>query len=135
MVMDPEDLISFDKLITPQYVQMLFWIGVVASVIGGLARIAAGLTGSYGSVVLVVWGLTIMLVGPVLVRVTCELLVLAFKLVDWIAEIKITLAKQQEELAAEQPPAHRREDSPSSSPAEASSSDVAASPPSSRTEG
>lgn len=126
--MDPEDLISFDKLITPQYIQVLFWIGVAASVLTGVGLMISDLFP-------VPLGLAILIAGPILTRVGCELLVLAFKLVDWIAEIKITLAKQQEELVAEKPPAHRREDSPSSSPAEVSSSDAAAPPPSSRTEG
>jgi hypothetical protein len=124
--MDPEDLISFDKLIVPQYVRVLFLVGVAASVLVGLGMIVTGGAG-------VPFGLAVLVAGPVLTRVGCELLVLAFKLVDWVAEIKVAIAKQQEELTTEQPPAHRREDSPSSSPTEASSSDAAAPPPNSRT--
>lgn len=119
--MDPKDLISFDKLITPQYVQVLFWIGVAASVLVGLGMI---LTGGAG----VLFGLAVLVGGPILTRVGCELLVLAFKLVDWIAEIKITLAEQQ---AANQPTVHRGEDSSSSSSAKQTSSDSTA-PPSSQ---
>ena len=85
--MDPEDLISFDKLITPQYVRVLFWIGVAASVLVGLGMI---LTGGAG----VPFGLAVLVGGPVLTRVGCELLVLAFKVVDWVAEIKAMLAEQ-----------------------------------------
>jgi hypothetical protein len=122
--MDPEDLISFDKLITPQYVRVLFWIGVAASVLVGLGMI---LTGGAG----VPFGLAVLVGGPVLTRVGCELLVLAFKVVDWIAEIKITLAEQQEGQAANQPTVHRGEDSSSSSPAKETSSTPTA-PPSSQ---
>lgn len=125
--MDPEDLISFDKLIAPQYVRVLFWIGVVASVLTGLGMIVTGGAG-------VPFGLAVLVVGPVLTRVGCELLVLAFKVVDWVAEIKSTLAEQQKDPAARQSSVHRREESSSSSPAEASSSDAAAPPASSRTE-
>lgn len=106
--MDPEDLISFDKLITPQYVRVLFWMGVVGSALTGLGMIA---TGGFG----VPFGLAVLVVGPVLTRVGCELLVLVFKVVDWIAEIKITLAEQGHEPVAKQFSAHVRKDNSSSS--------------------
>lgn len=126
--MDPNDLISFDKLIAPQYVQVLFWIGVAASVLTGLGMIVTGGAG-------VPFGLALVIAGPILTRVGCELLVLTFKLVDWVTEIKGILAKQQEELAAKSPPAHPRGDSSSASPAETSSSDTTASSAGSHTEG
>lgn len=107
--MDPEDLISFDKLLAPQYVRVLFWIGVAASVLVGLGMI---LTGGAG----VPFGLAVLVGGPVLVRVGCELLVLAFKVVDWVAEIKSALARQKQNLVAEQSTAHREDDSASSDP-------------------
>jgi hypothetical protein len=102
----------------------LFWIGVAASVLVGLGMI---LTGGAG----VPFGLAVLVGGPVLTRVGCELLVLAFKMVDWIAEIKITLAEQQEGQAANQSTVHRGEDSSSSSPAKETSSTPTA-PPSSQ---
>lgn len=126
--MNPEDLISFDTLITPRNVYVLFWIGVAASVLTGLSLILIGSVG-------VPLGLAVLIVGPVVTRVSCELLTLVFRVVDWVGEIKIALVKQQEELAAEQSPARRREDSASSSPGEASSSDAATPSPSSHDEG
>lgn len=125
--MDPEDLISFDQLITPHHVQVLFWIGVAASVLTGVGLMIS----NFFPLLL---GLVVLVTGPVLTRVGCELLVLAFKVVDWIAEAKSTLVEQQKDPAARQSSVHRREESSSSSPAEASSSDAAAPPPSSRTE-
>lgn len=121
--MDPEDLISFDKLITPQYVQVLFWIGVAASVLTGLGMVVIGGAG-------VPFGVALLVAGPILTRVGCELLVLAFKVVDWIAEIKATLEKQQEAVTAKQSTTHSREDSSSSSAKETSSDSTT--PPSSQ---
>ena len=98
-VMDPEDLSSFDRLLVPQYIPVLFWVGVAASVLLGLADVVSGIAAEYGGVSLVLWGLATMVGGPVLTRVACELLILAFKVVDWIAEINATLNRQQAQLA------------------------------------
>jgi hypothetical protein len=90
--MNPEDFTSFDQLITPQYVTVLFWVGIAASVLLGLGMIFTGGAG-------VPFGLAVLIGGPILTRASCELLILAFKTVDWIAEINATLTKQKELLA------------------------------------
>lgn len=87
--MDAQELTSFDRLIAPKYVTELFWIGVAMSVLAGLGMILAGGLG-------VAFGLVLLVGGPVLTRVACEVLVLLFKAVDWIAEIKGALAKHHQ---------------------------------------
>ncbi len=84
---DARALTSFDRLITPKIIDVLFWIGVVASILVGLGMIAIGGFGVF-------LGLAVLVAGPILTRVLCEVLLLAFKTFDWIGEIKTVLAKQ-----------------------------------------
>lgn len=92
------DYLSFKKMITPLIIQILFWAGVGASVIYGLVTIIQGLTVSHwvgGPVggVAVLYGLLIMVIGPVISRVVCELLVTFFKMSGSLEEIKNKLDK------------------------------------------
>ena len=86
-----EDFISFRKMITPTIIKVLFWIGVAGSVISGLIQIASSF-GRYGNGFLFLSGLLVIIVGPVLTRIYCELLMLFFCMYDTMVEIKDSLA-------------------------------------------
>ena len=86
-----EDFISFRKMITPTIVQVLFWVGVAGSVIFGLFAIGSSF-GRYGGGFLFLYGLIVLIVGPVLTRIYCELLILFFRMYDTLIEIKNSLA-------------------------------------------
>jgi len=87
-----EDFISFRTMITPTIIKVLFWIGVAGSVISGLIQIASSF-GRYGNGFLFLSGLLIIIIGPILTRVYCELLMLFFRMYDTLVEIKDSLAK------------------------------------------
>ncbi|HNR30817.1 MAG TPA: DUF4282 domain-containing protein [Candidatus Hydrogenedentes bacterium] len=80
-----EDFLSFRKMLTPIIIQVVFWIGVVVCVIGGLGAIIAG-SG--------VAGLFMLVLGPVLVRIYAELLILLFKMNDTLTDIKNAVESQ-----------------------------------------
>jgi len=73
------DFFSFRQMDTPVIIQVLFWLGIAVSVIGGLAAIASDAP---------VLGLTWILVGPLIVRVYCELLIVVFKIHDSLRAIE-----------------------------------------------
>ena len=79
------EFLSFRKMITPVIIQILFWIGVVACVVGGIVSIV--LSFSTRSPLLILYGLLILVLGPILVRVYCELLILFFRMNDTLNEI------------------------------------------------
>lgn len=83
------DTLFFRKMITPLFIQFLFWGGVVLSVLGGASGIVFGLFG-YSQVELkpVMVGLFLILLGPILIRVVCELLLIVFFIYDTLLEIK-----------------------------------------------
>ena len=75
------DFFSFDRMITPAIIKVLFWIGLAFSVLGGLGFLVAA---SGGAKVL---GLIYLIVGPLFVRVYCELLIVIFKMTDTLGVI------------------------------------------------
>lgn len=82
------DFLSFRRMITPLIIQVLFWIGVVVSVIAGLIMIVAGAVDDYGGGEQVLIGLTVFVLGPIVVRIWCELLILFFRMNETLTEIK-----------------------------------------------
>ena len=73
------DFLSFRKMITPVIIQVVFWLGVVGCVLTGLGALLGG-QGLYG--------LGLIVIGPIVVRIECELLILLFRMHDALQEIK-----------------------------------------------
>ncbi|MCX7806077.1 MAG: DUF4282 domain-containing protein [Planctomycetota bacterium] len=74
-----EDFLTFRKMITPVIIRILFWIGVAAMIIGGFASLVAG---HY------LLGIMLMLLGPICVRIYCEILILFFIINDTLTDIR-----------------------------------------------
>lgn len=81
------DFVSFRAMITPVIIRALFWIGVILCLIVGLVGVISGASSKYGGVPQAAMGLGIMLVGPVLVRVYCEILILFFRINETLTEM------------------------------------------------
>ena len=79
------EFLSFRKMITPMVIQILFWIGVAASVIGGIVIMSQG-------GVLIVAGFLYLLIGPIVVRIYCELLMIIFCMYDELKAIRVAVA-------------------------------------------
>lgn len=77
-----KDFLTFKKMITPIIIQIIFWIGALACVIGGL--ILMGQRCVPGFV-----GFICALLGPVGVRIICEILIVIFSINDTLTDVKI----------------------------------------------
>ena len=89
-----EDFLKFRKMITPTIIQILFWVGVAGTVIAALVTMAMSF-GSYGGgAVSFLGGLVMLVLGPVFVRIYCELLILFFRMNETLTEIKNGLSKK-----------------------------------------
>ena len=87
------EYLSFRKMITPVAIQIIFWIGISACVILGLISIVGGASATYGGGTMVLTGILVILLGPIGVRIYCELLIVVFKILDTLGEIKDKLGK------------------------------------------
>src|SRR5689334_13292938 len=76
------DFLSFRKMITPIFIQAIFWIMVGIVVIAGLITMATG--GSQG----VFSGLIAIVIGPLFIRIYCELLIILFRIYDELVAIR-----------------------------------------------
>ncbi len=72
-----KEFLRFRKMITPVIIQIVFWIGVVGSILAGVALLFQG--GGLGLQSLVN-GVLMIILGPIAVRVYCELLILLFRI-------------------------------------------------------
>ena len=95
-----KDFFSFKKMITPVIIKILFWLAILGCIIGGIFQIAMGAT--MGATMefgfmpeLVLTGFALLIFGPIVVRVYCELLLILFSMNDTLTEIKQQLARQQ----------------------------------------
>src|SRR5215211_4750089 len=77
------DFFSFRRMITPIIIKIIFWCGVVISVAVGLGFIADGNVGL---------GLAFVVLGPLSVRIYCELLILFFRMNETLTDIRNSLA-------------------------------------------
>lgn len=82
------DFLSFRKMITPVFIQIIFWIGVVVCVFSGLAMIVSGVGSRFGGGAQIFSGLITVFIGPLFVRVYCEILILFFRMNETLSDIK-----------------------------------------------
>lgn len=78
---------NFDKMITPTIIKILFWVGVALSALSGLFFIVYGVIMPFAGGGMVLLGLLTIVVGPILVRVNCELLIVIFKMHEALDKI------------------------------------------------
>lgn len=84
---------SFDSMITPLIIKIIFWVGVVFSILSGLGIMISGFNSYYGGGFQVFMGILTIVVGPLIVRIYCELLIIAFKIHDSLKVIKEKLTE------------------------------------------
>ena len=78
--------LSFDEFITPSIIVVLFWIGVVINVLFGLGTIIGGIGG--GGFGMFFGGLAMLVIGPIMTKVWCELLMVFFKIHETLIQIR-----------------------------------------------
>lgn len=88
-----QDFLAFRTMITPVIIQIIFWIGVAFCVISGLFTMFLG--SRYGGAGGFFTGLLILILGPVVVRIYCELLIVFFRMNETLTEIKNNLTERQ----------------------------------------
>src|SRR5690242_1341108 len=75
------EFLAFRKFITPIFIQVIFWVGVVIAVIAALSMMFRG-----GFAIIA--GLIMLVVLPFIVRIECELLILLFRIYDELVAIR-----------------------------------------------
>jgi uncharacterized protein DUF4282 len=83
------DFLAFRKMITPVVVQIIFWLGILGcvgtalAILGGSSSLAAASPVSPKIVAVL-----LLIVGPLLIRFYCELLIVLFRMYDSLRVIE-----------------------------------------------
>jgi hypothetical protein len=84
-----QHLLSFNVLITPFVIRIVYWIGVAVALYFGISGIVEGIR--YDSFRVVLVALMFLVGGPIYLRVVCELIIVAFKLLDEMRAVRSAL--------------------------------------------
>jgi hypothetical protein len=77
--MEIRDVFFFEKMIVPQIIQLLYWLLLVLAVLGGLGVMFS--QSFFG-------GLVAVILGPLFVRIWCELMIVMFKINESLQVIR-----------------------------------------------
>lgn len=81
-------LFNFDKMITPIMIKLFFWIGVLVAIVSGFFMIGYGIIAQNGSFMQVVIGIISLFIGPLIIRIYCEMLIVLFKMQESLVQIR-----------------------------------------------
>ena len=88
------DFLAFRTMVTPVIIQILFWIGAIVCLITGAIMVIYGATHLQGGQGHYLWkGLLLFVLGPLGVRVYCEILIIFFRINETLTEIKHTMGQ------------------------------------------
>jgi hypothetical protein len=95
-----KDIFFFDKMITPVIIVVIYWLSLLGIVISGLREIFS----EYGNVVA---GLLILIIGPLIIRIYCELLIVIFKI---NSNLKKLVALNESSISAKNTPSEKEQE-------------------------
>ena len=74
-----KDFFLFRRMLIPYLVQVLFWLGIVTCIVLAITDFSQG----------GVWrGIGTLILGPIIIRMACEYVVVLFRINDTLTEIK-----------------------------------------------
>ena len=93
-----KDFLKFKKMITPIVIPILFWIGAIICIIAGIVFIVMGTMDmdDFDGGEMVFMGFCYLFLGPIIIRVYCEFLIILFSVNDKLTDIKDLLKRQQD---------------------------------------
>lgn len=86
-----QDFLTFRKMITPVVIQIVFWVGVSVCAVSGLLGLIEAVRADSASGILL--SLLWLVLGPVLVRIYCEVIIIFFRIYDVLQEIRQNTAR------------------------------------------
>jgi hypothetical protein len=88
------DFLSFRKMITPAVIQIFFWLGVVICVIAALGILSNSNTLAAASPLPpALSAILVLIIGPLIVRIYCELLMVLFRIYESLRAIEVGKAQ------------------------------------------
>jgi hypothetical protein len=93
------DFWAFRTMVTPVIIQIIFWIGAAICLIAGAIMAVYGATHYPGEQAKYLWqGVLLFVLGPLGVRVYCEILIVFFRINETLTEIKHAMTPRPPEV-------------------------------------
>ena len=93
------DFWAFRTMVTPVIIQILFWIGAILCLITGAIMVIYGANHFQEGQGPYLWkGMLIFVLGPLGVRVYCEILIIFFRINETLTEIKHGLERKEPQV-------------------------------------
>ncbi|WP_337040307.1 DUF4282 domain-containing protein [Emticicia sp. 17c] len=89
-----DDFLTFDKMITPVIIKIIYYFLVIASIFGGIVFIVQGISAPWGGGMMVFSGLLTLIFGPIWSRVFCELMIVSFRIYARLSSIDENIKKK-----------------------------------------
>ncbi|ARU05162.1 hypothetical protein CCO03_11085 [Comamonas serinivorans] len=80
-----KDLLTFNEMLTPKLITVVYWLALLAIVIGGVGSMFAPYGFSLGSLLRGLFGIVF---GALGVRIGCEMMIVLFKMNDALQELR-----------------------------------------------
>ncbi|MFW6074450.1 MAG: DUF4282 domain-containing protein [Chloroflexota bacterium] len=100
------DFFAFRRMVTTMVIQIVFFIAFIATILAGISLIVYGIAGmndtsieingiidvdDQGTLIDAIWGILLLIGGPLLVRIACEVLILFFRMNETLTDIHYQL--------------------------------------------
>lgn len=86
------DFLTFNKFLTPYLVNVIYWIGLIGIIIASLVMFFSAFS-AFGGFKNIIGAVVLLAVGTLFWRVVCEGLILSFKVLDRLTEIRDRLPR------------------------------------------
>ena len=80
-----KNVLFFERMLTPKIITFVYWVSLLGCVIGAFIVMGMSSRSGFGGPLP---GLLILIVGPVGVRIWCELLIVLFKINDHLRDLR-----------------------------------------------
>ena len=83
-----QDFLHFNRMITGDIIKYVFWaLAGITALIGIFTFFGSLVVGELGAAII---GIVITVLGPILIRIYCELMIILFKIHETLVDIKKT---------------------------------------------
>jgi len=82
------DLLRFEKMLTPRLAKLGFYVFSILTIGAGLIVAISGLVARFGGGLRVALGLAMSIIGPFLVRIACEQIIVIFGIYERLGQIR-----------------------------------------------
>ena len=98
------DILAFRRMITPISIKIVFWIGIIGILVLGIVAIVDGVRNESDVGEVIIVGILIWIIGPIIWRVFCEILILTFRIIETLADLRniITEKRREDKLSIDQ---------------------------------